>query len=147
MKTIEENSQSLSFYHLMTDTLFLKIYFDTASQILYATWYGYVPIDVLVDAYIAIAKYLRVHSYVVLKGLTDLTNSEGSFESHNEWMVKEYLPKAIKYGYSKTAFVNPNDYFVNLSLEFFEEESEKYLQGHKAKIFDTTEAAEAWLKS
>lgn len=120
---------------------------DKEEQILRMQWHGFVPTDVVINAYIELGRYMKINQYVPLKGLVDLTYAEGSFERHNDWMIKEYLPKAVEYGYYRTAFVRSKDYFPNLALIFFEEENEKNLKEHEMKIFNTAEDAEIWLKS
>ncbi len=147
MKIQQDKLNEMTFSDTVRDTVFLKVFFDIHSRILYMTWFDYIPLDILIEAYMMMGRHLKKNNFIALKGLSDLTYSVGSFDESSEWMVKEYLPRAIQYGYHKTAFVKSKDFFVNLSLEFFDEENTKHLVGHILQVFETFEQADAWLKS
>lgn len=147
MKIEQDKLNKMTFIDEGRKTIFLKVFFDIESHIAYMTWYDYIPLDVLIEAYLTMGRHFKANNFVALKGLSDLTLSTGSFDQSSEWMVKEYLPRAIQRGYHKTAFVKSKDFFVNLSLEFFDEENTMHLVGHTLQVFETFEQADAWLKS
>jgi hypothetical protein len=147
MKIIIEEEKYLLFYYNTTDKLFLKTYYDEHYQILFLAWFGSVSIDTILNAYVELGNYHKKQQFRILRALVDLTYLEGSFEPHNDWMLKDYWHKAMRYGYYRTAFIKSKDYFSNLSLALLTEENNKWLAGHEIKIFDNVEDAEAWLKS
>ncbi|TAF63376.1 MAG: hypothetical protein EAZ55_13875 [Cytophagales bacterium] len=122
---------------------YLKVEIDAPTQLIIYTWHLFVPVEAIINTYIAVGKFIYAHQLKIIKGVSDLQYSEGSFEQHNDWMSREYLPKSIKHGYKATAYVKPQDFYTALALELFLENNP---EGHQYKILNTKEEALEWLK-
>ena len=62
-----------------------------------------------------------------------------------QWLDKNFLPRAIKFGFKKIAIVKPSSYFNKVAIETISEKIDK--ENITINHFDTVEDATAWLKA
>lgn len=122
---------------------FLSVKIFPEKEMIEYHWTSFAPFETLVEAYLVVGRFLRQHHYTITKGLNDLSQTEGSFDEHNEWMAKVYLPKAIERGYRCTAFVKSADLYAQLALDFFLDNNP---EGHTFEVFEDDEEAKKWLE-
>jgi hypothetical protein len=75
------------------------------------------------------------------RGLTDVSQMVGSYDSSKEWMEKVIMPQVIKAGLRFHAMVIPTNVFAKLSTKDYASAVKDYT----VQIFDDVEKAKAWL--
>jgi hypothetical protein len=106
-------------------------------------WQNYVPDADVIAIYQYIAQFAFQHQQAIIGSISDILNIEGSFDGSNEWLMKEYMPLSVKYGFRFAATVRPLDFYAQLALdETFEPAKEV---GFTAQDFDNFEAAYQWV--
>lgn len=105
------------------------------------TWHGFIEDPIIIGIYQYVAKFAFTNKQPIFGSITDLTNIEGSFDGTNDWLTKEYMPIAVKYGFRFAVVVRPKDFFANLALEDLEE----FKVGYTHKDFDNFEESYAWI--
>lgn len=105
------------------------------------TWYGFILPQTIIEIYQYIAKFAFERKQLIYGSITDLREIEGSFDSTNEWVANEYIPRAVKYGFRIAGIINSPDFYAQLALEDLEE----LKNGYKSKQFDTFEECYAWV--
>jgi len=78
----------------------------------------------------------------VFGSITDLSETDGSFDGSSEWLIKEYMPKAVKYGYKYNATIHAKDFYAQLAYEELEEIERDF----EMMLFEDHETALNWLK-
>jgi len=124
-------------------------YLSTARQadgIFTDTWYG-IPLDselihVMDTYYCPLVEQSRA-----TKKLCDLRGFERGFDPINDWYVAEFLPKLRAAGIRYNAVVLPNDIFVQISGELFEEEAKAQGEVIVNRLFGDVDKALEWLQS
>jgi hypothetical protein len=104
-------------------------------------WYGYIADEDVKSIYGIIAKFAFEHKQKIVGSVTDLSATEGSFAGTNEWLITEYMPISVKYGFRVAANIRANDLYANLALEDLYELHPIF----EHQIFDTFEEGYTWI--
>lgn len=81
--------------------------------------------------------------YPNLEWFVDARSIEGLFSADTEWVAKEILPKFADAGLTKEAFVLPKDFFGQLTVDDYINETARGRV--KIYMFDSIEKAKKWL--
>lgn len=117
--------------------------YETEYKLAIQTWYGFMPYQKVIEVYLLIAQYAFMHKQPIFGSLTDLRQQEGSFDESNDWLINEYMPKAVKYGFKYAATVRPQDFYAQLALE----EVKAMNQLFHTKDFENFDEAYQWVTS
>ena len=116
-------------------------HYEPAYQLAIQTWYGFIHPDTIIEIYKYIAKFAYEHKQPIYGSITDLIGIEGSFDSTNDWVVNEYMPRAVKYGFRLAGIIQPQEFYAQLALEDMEE----IKRGYQTKIFDNFDECYSWI--
>lgn len=132
----------LSFYVLDNHQKKMFDYkYEPSYRLSIQTWYGFILPPTIIDIYQAIAKFAFERKQAIHGSITDLREIEGSFDSTNEWLVNEYMPRAVKYGFRVAGIIQAQDFYARLATEDLEEMKSNY----KTKHFENFEECYAWI--
>ncbi|MCU0446006.1 MAG: hypothetical protein MUE85_13935 [Microscillaceae bacterium] len=116
MKFVIEDDYNFRVYSMFNEEIFHYQY-DPHYKLSIQTWKSYMLTQDVVSIYQYIAKFAFEHKQLIIGSLSDLRTLAGAFDSSNEWLMKEYMPLAIKNGFRFSATVRPEDSFADLALE------------------------------
>lgn len=139
-KILSENDLEFRIVNKQNKVIF-EYRYELIHKLAVHTWHGFMEDSIIIEIYKFIAQFGFQRKQTVFGSITDLRNIEGSFDGTNEWLTKEYLPIAVKYGFRFAATVRSNDFYANLALE----ELDELGVGYTSKIFDNFEDAYAWV--
>jgi len=140
MNIISENDLSFKVLDKYQKIIF-EYRYESAHKLAIQIWYGFIRDTTIIEIYKEIAKFAFQRKQAIFGSITDLTDVEGSFDGTNEWLTKEYMPIAIKYGFRFAANINSKDFFANLALD----ELEELKTGYVSKAFDNFEDGYEWV--
>lgn len=115
--------------------------YEPAYKLAVHVWHGFIDDNTIIEIYKFTAQFGFQRKQFVFGSITDLQDIEGSFDGTNEWLTKEYIPIAVKYGFRFATTIRSKDFFANLALE----ELEALGVGYTNKIFDSFEEGYAWI--
>lgn len=115
--------------------------YEPTHKLAIQTWHSFNEDENIINIYKKVAKFAFENKQLIVGSITDLTNAEGSFDGTNEWLTREYMPIAVKYGFKFAAVVRSNDFFANLALE----DLEAIEVGYTNKNFNNFEDSYAWI--
>ncbi|TAE73837.1 MAG: hypothetical protein EAZ85_06025 [Bacteroidetes bacterium] len=122
--------------------LFCSCVYEPQNNLSISTWIGYTPQNIIIDAYTNIGYFAAKNQWHVIKNITDLSQSEGSFHEITEWFLTNYVPKMVKRGFKYSAVIKSDDLFVQLATEFqLELKQDLYI----TQIFDSYEQGYEWV--
>jgi len=121
---------------------FLTASYDRNLNAVVATWNGYVQPEEAKTGFEKIWELFRYSeaSYV----LTDLREHEGGFGAITDWLAEVYMPKMIAAGYEACANIMPEEFFMYVSLNDFEDKQAGIVP---LRVFDDSESARNWLNT
>lgn len=117
----------------------ITIIYDTQNNWLEVFWKGYLIEDVLKSSSEKILE--AIEQYKVMKLLVSHQAVKGTWTNSNEWVKKEWTPKAIEAGIKHIAIVYSEDVFAKYALNDMVKNASKSL----VSIFGTIEEAQDWL--
>lgn len=108
-------------YTLDSGEVYLTISRNEEHNILYLDWrwkydYGFDCIKIGATETVEKVKEFKIQQCIV-----DLTRVEGAWDSVNDWIVEEWLPMAKQSGSEHWVFIQPKEFFANLSSELMDE--------------------------
>ena len=118
------------------------IYYDQELNSVIMDWDGYATSSQFREGTETMLNILiKNHATKVLADIKDMVIIGMEDQS---WLEKQFLPRAIQFGFKACAMVKPDSYFNKVAVESisYKVDQEKLL----IKFFDTAEEAKEWLK-
>lgn len=81
------------------------------------TWFDFLPEDDIIRVYKQIAAFAMQKQQPIRVGIANLLDYDGSFHLSNDWVINNYMAKAVKVGFQYSFFVKSKDLFAQLALE------------------------------
>ncbi|MFN8436194.1 MAG: hypothetical protein U0V72_01045 [Cytophagales bacterium] len=123
--------------------VFFQLEFDEQKNSVYAYWNGFVTIENVKEGAELVAEMLeQTHCPNFINVNTDLT---GPWESSNDWIQREWTPRAIKGGLKNFAFVVSPNIFGQLSAMDLNKRLENF--DLEMKTFSSLDDAQQWIQS
>ncbi|MGB3619361.1 MAG: STAS/SEC14 domain-containing protein [Catalinimonas sp.] len=122
--------------------VYFEGYYDEAGGWFYNNWIGRVASDEVRAAAMHGLTSFERHGHSKL--LNDNRRLEGSWGDANDWLAHVWMPRALAAGLKQFAHVVSPDVFAALSAEDFLTLVPEI--GFEMRIFESIEAAEAWLR-
>ncbi|MES1181922.1 MAG: STAS/SEC14 domain-containing protein [Flavobacterium sp.] len=119
-----------------------NIYFDRSANIVVMEWDGYATSRQFREGTELMLNTLIKHD--TGKVLADVKDMLMIGMEDQQWLVADFLPRAIKFGFKAIAIVKPDYYFNKVAIESI---SDRMNEGLALKIFDTVEQAKLWLEN
>jgi hypothetical protein len=125
--------------------VFYQLDFLENDRILYSNWIGsYLSVEQVKSG--ANTTLQKIRELGVDLVLNDNRQLDGSWDSANEWIAKEWMPNALRSGLRKLAHIVAQDIFARLSAEFMQDNSRKVVKGElEVRLFESKEEALKWL--
>jgi hypothetical protein len=142
MEFIIEDDYNFKVFNQLNQQIFHYQYepqFKLAKQ----TWQNYIPDADVIAIYQYVAQFAFQHQQPIIGSISDLINIEGSFDGSNEWLMKEYMPISVKYGFRFAATVRPLEFYAQLALDEIFEPAQ--VAGFIARDFDNFVVAYQWI--
>src|SRR5690349_8978874 len=109
-----------------------NIYFDRSTNIVVMEWDGYATSRQFREGTELMLNTLIKHD--TGKVLADVKDMLMIGMEDQQWLVADFLPRAIKFGFKAIAIVKPDYYFNKVAIESI---SDRMNEGLALKIFDT----------
>lgn len=123
-----------------TDTY--NIYFDPAIFAVVMDWDGYATSRQFREGTELMLNTLIQHkTYKVLADIKDMTLIG---MEDQEWLERDFLPRAMQFGFRALAIVRPESYFNKVAVESIHYKIDK--EKLAINYFDNSEEARSWLK-
>lgn len=113
---------------------------DTALNIPYFSWHGYIDIGEIKAACEKMLEYVAKSNADCY--LSDNREATGYSDEMTTWTSSYFVPKLKELGIKKHAIIFPSEVFASISTQEFEESLSGYFQ---AKVFNSPEDAKKWL--
>ena len=122
---------------------FCKIFYESKNRYLHIKWFGFPrSIDFREACNMAIDLMVK---YKTWKFLTDNRDAKVFSVSDQKWLNSEWLPNAIKAGYTCSATLTNDDIFVKTAIKNIANKRDQNII--TTKLFTNEDEAIAWLKS
>jgi hypothetical protein len=142
MEFIVENEYNFRVYSMFGEEVFHYQY-DPQYKLSLQIWKNYVLEKDVIDIYKYVAQFAYEHQQVIVGSLSDLSIIQGDISGSNRWLMKEFMPISVKYGFRFAATVRPEDFFVELALEEIIIIAKE--MGYTAEYFNNYAEAYQWI--
>ncbi|HEX5112071.1 MAG TPA: STAS/SEC14 domain-containing protein [Saprospiraceae bacterium] len=126
---------------MITDTY--NIYFDEITNSVVMEWDGYATSSEFKEGTeIMLNNMIKHNTFKVLADIKDmvLIGSEDQ-----QWLLDQFLPRAIEFGFKAIAIIKPDAYFNKVAVESVSYKVDK--EKLDIVFFDNIDEAKAWLKT
>ncbi|MDJ1502407.1 hypothetical protein [Xanthocytophaga agilis] len=122
------------------ESSYLSVGYNRELNAVIASWSGYISADEAKSGFERIWEVFRYYeaNYVI----ADLREYEGGFGAITQWLDEEYMPKMIKIGYQACANVMPEDFFMSVSLNDFQNKQSGIVP---LRVFADLNTAQTWI--
>ncbi|AFM05025.1 hypothetical protein Fleli_2668 [Bernardetia litoralis DSM 6794] len=125
--------------------IFCQVEFLADKQIIYSKWIcDGITVNQIQKGAMIMLQQLKDNkvSYV----LNDNRELIGAWDEANDWIAKEWIPKAVEIGLKKFAHIISDDLFSHLSAEFMEDNMNTLQNEFQMRLFNSYEDAINWLQ-
>jgi hypothetical protein len=134
---------------MISEVLFEESYcmvaYDAEQEWVYVSWRGYQTIEQIKTGMEAQLK--AIFSKKCRVSLSDLRQAKGTFTAANDWIEKDWLPRALSGGYRASAMLYSPDVFTKFAMNDLNQRYEKSKPSHfDMRYFFDEEPAIEWLK-
>ena len=120
---------------------FITIKYDKTNNCLVTARQGYPNVDAVKNSLNKTLGYIQ--QYKCNKIISDMRSIKGTWTASNEWIGKEWMPKAIAAGLKYVAYVYPPDVFGQFALQDLIKKNSQY----SLQIFKDPQEARSWVLS
>jgi hypothetical protein len=120
---------------------FCRVEYDQANKVVISTRNGY-PSDEKLKKSLN-QSLACIQKYNCPNIISDTRKVKGTWTSANEWIAKDWFPRAIQAGLTNIAFIYPPDIFGQFALQDLIKKTPHYT----SQVFKDMPSAEAWIKS
>jgi hypothetical protein len=126
---------------MVTDTY--NIYFDLNINSVVMEWDGYATSTEFKEGTELMLNTMIKHN--AFKVLADIKDMILIGSEDQQWLIEQFLPRAIEFGFKAIAIIKPDSYFNKVAVESVSYKVDK----DKLEIvfFDSTDQAKEWLKN
>jgi hypothetical protein len=142
MEFVVENEQNFRVYGMFGEDIF-EYHYEPQYKLSLQIWKNYVSEQDVVAIFKYLAQFAFEHRQTIVGSLSDLSLIAGDISGANKWLLREYMPNAVKYGFRFAATVRPEDFFVELAIEDIIIIAKDV--GYNAQYFNDFEEAYQWL--
>jgi hypothetical protein len=120
-----------------------NIYFDQDINSVVMEWDGYATSNEFKAGTALMLNTLIKHN--TSKVLADIKDMILIGSEDQQWLIEQFLPRAIEFGFKAIAIIKPDSYFNKVAVESVSYKVDK----NKLEIafFDNTDHAKEWLKT
>jgi len=137
----QEVSQPLTVFKKLK---FLEIFIDEENQCIYANWKGIPSVEEVKTGVEMVLEAMV--NYQLFTVLNDNRELQGTWTGAMEWIVNDWMPRAIEAGYKGIAYIYSKDVFARFSVDSLLKQTVE--KGPvKQKPFKDIEEAKNWLKT
>lgn len=123
-----------------TNRVYLTIAVDHINRWVAVRWQGYLTKDSIQAGARAYTQALAESGYVCV--LNDTRDVRGPWDHSMDWVINEWAPSAAAAGLKYFALITTPDSFAEESASAFY----RQLTAFQARVFDSTDAAQNWLR-
>lgn len=133
---------------ILYENRYVTMYLDLSKNqpCIVKEWKGFAPKqdfkDILILLVDLILEQSKIHSN--LRVIADSRKLKVLSPDVLEWLSTTIHPQYAQHGITKKAFIKPDDFFGNLSLEMYVKKSDKE-EKIKIRVFKTLKEAKEWL--
>ncbi|MCU0446007.1 MAG: hypothetical protein MUE85_13940 [Microscillaceae bacterium] len=142
MEIIYEDEYNFRAYNELDQEIFHYRY-EPSYKLAIQTWQNYVPDADIIAIYQKIAQFAFQNQQPIIGSITDILGIDGSFDGTNEWLMREYMPISVKYGFRFAATVQPLEFYAQLALE--EALGMAHEVGFTTQYFESLDEAYQWV--
>lgn len=131
---------------ILFENKYISMYLDDSLPCIVKEWKGFTPKQAFKDILLSLVSLILEErkTYTNLKVVADSRQLKVLSPDTLDWLSNEIHPQYLKNGITKKAFVEPEDYFGKVSLEFYISQSNKNGEIEMAMFKDLDEAKN-WL--
>jgi len=120
-----------------------NIYFDAGLETVIMEWNGYATTNQFREGTELMLNTLIHHK--CSKVLADIRHMTLIGMDDQQWMERDFLPRAIKFGFKRIAIITPNSYFNKVAVENISYKIDK--EKLNIHFFESLEDGKTWLKA
>lgn len=140
----QKDDVNFSIYNRESNKEIFTFSYELNYKLAIQTWIGYLEEEEIIAIYKRVGVFAQMQKLPIVASISDLTKTESSFHTSNEWVAKELIPESVKWGYKFAFFVKPEDFYAQLALEDAEDELRKIEGLKEVKTFEQYEDAYAY---
>lgn len=119
-----------------------EIFFDTDNNFVVMNWHGYATSQQFREGTeLMLNTMIQHNASKVLAGIRDMKIIG---MEDQQWLEKDFIPRAIKFGFKALAVIQPISYFNKVAIETISYKVNKEILS--INVFDDPIKAEEWLK-